>query len=537
MKFNFFRNIILFFCLTVFNLFTADQPSIPKSVQDAGRHFIMTLPKYNEISEYDSWLEQIKPSGVMLTEYHMQDRAKTKQICQALQDSAKRLGIYPLLISVDFEGGIVSRGADVNGFVSVPSPYKLATMGKSECFLGGKLIGHQLRDTGIWMDFAPSLDLFDSENYILATRCLASDPKVVASCGKSMVLGMSSEGVLPTIKHFPGLKSGIADTHTDNVVIKLSAEEFESNVLPFCSLLSQGLDMAIMISHAVYDQFGDEPASLNSNVVSWIKKYNPNVLLITDDASMQSYHRAKSESEKLEGICTAAKKSIQSGFDLIIFSASPDQQINVVRTLNQSGFGEGARIRSKVAAVYEKLQGGLSIRTDNFNENSASAELAKKVVCGVGTEISASNKVLVISVDLNKIRPATSFEVLAQDKQTKRHSLLASMFESEKYAITEFFLNPVSNDSVEELKNLIYNSAFQNSDNVILQTFFYGGGVWNKIQKKWLKLLKPYSKKLTVVSLGHPYESKLVPNAQVMELGSFHSALIKAAFNRLKKKL
>lgn len=499
---------------------------------DVGKHFILTLPKYSQTSEYDTWLEQTKPAGVMLTESHMQDRSKTKELCQSLQDKAKDLGIYPLLISVDFEGGIVSRGADVKGFVSVPSPYKLAQLGKPECFMAGKLIGHQLRDVGINVDFAPSLDLFDPENYILATRCFASDPKTVANCGLSFINGLLSEGILPVIKHFPGLNAGKKDTHTDDVQIKLSDEEFDANVEPFRQVLGQKLDLAIMVSHAKYNQFGAEPASVNTKVVSWIKKENEDALIITDDIAMQSFHRSSNKSETLDYILKALQRSIKNGFDLLIFSASPEDQITMIKKLSESSFDSKHDIRSKIKAIHKRLS--LSVPS-NIDEKRVSQELAKKVVSGNVTEIPTTNKVLVLSVDLNKIRPATSFQVL--DEKTKKKTLLASLFETEQYHVSEVILDPMSADSAQELSDIVYHSKFQNSDNVILQTFFYGGGVWNKNQREWLKLLKLYAKKLTIVSLGHPFEKSIIPDAQIIELGSFHSSLINAAFDQLKKKL
>ncbi|KKQ33079.1 MAG: Glycoside hydrolase family 3 domain protein [candidate division TM6 bacterium GW2011_GWF2_37_49] len=501
----------------------ADQNTVLAS--DVGKHFILTLPKYSQTSEYNSWLEQTKPAGVMLTEPHMQNRSKTKEICKLLQDKAKDLGIYPLLISVDFEGGIVSRGADVNGFVSVPSPYKLAQLGKAECYSAGKLIGHQL--DGINVDFAPSLDLFDPANYILATRCFAADSKSVVDCGLSFINGLLSEGVLPVIKHFPGLKSGKFDTHTDNVQIKLSDEEFEANVEPFRQVLEQKIDVAVMVGHARYDQFGPDQASTNANVVAWIKKHNSDALLITDDCSMQSFHRSPDKSMQLDYICRAAQKSIKNGFDLLIFSASPDDQIKMIKKLSESSFDSKYDIRSKIKAIVQRLS--LNVPSD-IDERRVSQELAKKVVSGNVAEIPITNKVLVLSVDLNKIRPATSFQTLDDKASSKKKTLLMSLFESEKYHVSEIMLDPMSADSIQDLSDIIYHSQFQNSDNVVLQTL-------NKNQQEWLRLLKHYCKKLTIVSLGHPYEKTIIPDAQSIELGSFHSSLINAAFDQLKKKL
>ena len=529
MKFKFKSFCVLFFLSVglAFNIF-------PK---DSGKHFILTLPKYNKISEYCEWLEKTRPAGVMLTEFHMQDRAKTKQFCASLQEKAQALGIGPLIISVDYEGGIVSRGADVNGFISVPSPYKLAKAGRIACCSAGKLIGHQLRDAGITINFAPCLDLFDPENYILATRCFSSDPHDVAIYGSAFVHGLLSEGVLPTIKHFPGLSAGNADTHTNNVTIDIDQYQFDKNILPFRSVLSLGLDIAIMVGHAEYKQFDGAPASSNPKVVSWIRQQNPNALIIADDTAMQSYHRAPSEKEKLDCICDAAIKSINAGVDLLILSASAEDQIKTIQKLDAMMLddmdNDKIDVRAKITELNKKLN---LIVPSEMDEQKTSQELVQKIDLGNASEIPATNKLLILSVDLSKIRPSTSFQALNDAGDTTYQTLLASLFKNNGNVSSEFVLNPMSEDSIDELKNLTYNSSFQNCDNIILQTFFFSGSIFNNNQKEWLKLLRPYAKKLTIISLGHPYERLIIPDSQIIELGSFNSQLIHAAFDQLKKK-
>lgn len=520
---------ILFF---LFNSITAQTQAIE---YDAGKHFILTAPKYTEINDYFDWLEKTKPAGIMLVEFHMQDRQKTKQLCAALQKKARELNIYPLLICVDFEGGIVSRGADVNGFFAVPSPYKLAECGKHECFLGGKLIGQQLNDVEIITNFAPSVDHFDKNNYILATRCFSSDSKIVAQSAKSFIQGLLTAGVLPVIKHFPGLDAGKFDTHTtSDVKINLTPQEFEKNISPFKRVLKQNMPIAVMVGHAQYQQFGEEPASTSAAAISWIKNINQQALIITDDVAMQAYHKAESGMDKMNCICNAAIKSINNGFDLLILSASDKEQIELINKLNQMTISSAADVRSKIKNVCSSLN---KFKTGKLNEEKTATELAKKSLLQSNlAPILPDSKSLLISVDLAKIRPATSFDVIEKNKNS-RCTLLASLFANNQYNFHEFIFNPMKKESLEKVKNLTYTSFFQECDNIILQTFFYGSGVWNQNQEDWLNLLKPYAQKIIILSLGHPLEKSLVPNAQVTELGSFHSPMIKAAFDQLKKKL
>ena len=234
------------------------------SHMNVGQRFIFTLPDI-ATEKMKSWLEKTKPAGVMLMDNHFKNRLQTKELIKFLQKTAKQIGIPELFIAVDWEGGIVSRPKEQVGFVLVPSPRNLCLAGRNYAYLAGKLIGQQMRLVGANMNFAPTFDLFDPQNEVLATRCFSNDPLKTSEFGITFAKGMMSEGILPVAKHFPGLGLGKFDTHQKRVEINLDNASFEKHLLPFKKALQE--IPCVMSSHAQYSFFGHESASLNANVV------------------------------------------------------------------------------------------------------------------------------------------------------------------------------------------------------------------------------------------------------------------------------
>jgi uncharacterized protein YbbC (DUF1343 family)/beta-glucosidase-like glycosyl hydrolase len=484
---------------------------------NSGQFFILTLPNFSEEQEYSAWLEQTKPAGVMLRPIHVSNREKTKKLCTFLQKKAKHLGFYPLLICIDWEGGIVSRPNESGGFNAIPSPHNLANAGKASCFLAARLIAQQMAQVGINVDFAPSLDLFDTKNIVLATRCFAQDPKLVAEFGISFAKGLMSNGIIPVVKHYPGLMLGKSDTHFDKVQIDATQEEFDHNEKPFIAALQEKLP-AIMVSHARYTQFGDIPASRSRKVIKHLKNINPDIIAITDDIAMQAYH---SESD----ISSAALESISNGFDLLIYSAKPEEQIEIISKLNTLIKPE--QTNDSVRKLKQKIL-NFTPSVTNLNEKEVANELAQRALAQDIKSVNLNNKnIVLVTVNLPKIRSAESWFIDSSG------SVFAKLLSNSGFKFKEYTFNAMQKASISELKKHIDSDQFDSADIIFVQTFFYGDGIWNEVQKQWLEELKPYQTKIVILSLGHPYEKFILSQSQVIDLGSFHEPIITAAFNRL----
>ena len=88
-------------------------------------------------------------------------------------------------------------------------------------YLRYRLIAHELRLLGIDVNCAPMVDipsLFSHE--IITNRCYGGNPKTVSEMGRACADGLLSGGVLPVLKHIPGLWSWlVVDGHFERLPI------------------------------------------------------------------------------------------------------------------------------------------------------------------------------------------------------------------------------------------------------------------------------------------------------------------------------
>jgi beta-N-acetylhexosaminidase len=126
------------------------------------------------------------------------------------------------------------------------------------------------------------------------------------------MLGLSSWGVQPCGKHFPGLGGAVLDPHKQTTAIDRSLEEMGSAIDIFRALIDAGLP-AIMTTHAYYPALDPHNmATFSPNIVRYLRQdIGFNGLLLTDDLEMG----AVSE-EADPGL--AAVKAVLAGHDLLL---------------------------------------------------------------------------------------------------------------------------------------------------------------------------------------------------------------------------
>jgi beta-N-acetylhexosaminidase len=208
-------------------------------------------------------LARIEPAGVVLFSSNIKSREQVAGLCRDLQAEAKKLGLPPLLIAVDQEGGTVSRLSAE--FVTVPSPMAQAATGDTKATERCAVIsGRQLRAVGITMNFAPALDINSQpRNPVIRTRSFGDDPKLVSVHGLAALKGYEKAGVIATAKHFPGHGDTSVDSHLGLPVVTHKRKHLERNeLMPFSAAIRAGI-AAIMTAHIIYSVIDDAPATLS----------------------------------------------------------------------------------------------------------------------------------------------------------------------------------------------------------------------------------------------------------------------------------
>lgn len=179
-----------------------------------------------------------------------------------LRHAAAAGGQPPLLIAVDQEGGPVKRIPWIPPTLSAPQMGAIARASVANA--QGASTGAALHSLGIDVDFAPVADVPASTASFMyrAGRTFSFSAPRTAALADAFATGLESKGVVPTMKHFPGI--GFATRNTDVYVdtITASAAALAPGLLPYRTAIGHHLPM-IMLSNATY------PAYDAHNAAGW----------------------------------------------------------------------------------------------------------------------------------------------------------------------------------------------------------------------------------------------------------------------------
>lgn len=232
-----------------------------------------------------------------------------------LADIAASAGPLPLAVSVDEEGGRVSRLAALIG--SQPSPRVLAqTKTPAEVRDIAFQRGQAMRGLGITIDFAPVVDVTtESDDEVIGDRSFGSDPAQVVDFAGAYAQGLRDAGVLPVLKHFPGHGHASGDSHEGGVVTPPLADLEASDLVPYRTLTTQ-VPVAVMVGHMqVPGLTGDDPASLSPAAYGLLRSGNyggpgfGGVVFSDDLSSMGAINQRY-------GVADAVLRALQAGADV-----------------------------------------------------------------------------------------------------------------------------------------------------------------------------------------------------------------------------
>lgn len=239
-----------------------------------------------------------------------------KQVTQ-LSEQLQKLSGIPLFVSIDQEGGKVNRLKPEYGFPATKSHKELGDENDEQgTFEHSRLIAKTLKDAGINLNFAPCLDLgINPLNTVIykKERYFSANPAEVGKHGSAYIRGHVSEGVLATVKHFPGHGSSMADTHLSMADVTDTWQE--SEIEPYHRIISEGTCSVIMVSHVFNRNLDpDWPSTLSEKIITGIlrEKMGFDGVIISDDMQMQAIHANY-------GLETAILQGIKAGIDIFCF--------------------------------------------------------------------------------------------------------------------------------------------------------------------------------------------------------------------------
>jgi len=204
-----------------------------------------------------------------------------------------------------------------------------------------------MKANGITMDLAPVLDLDDrpgpSDTNPDGTRSFSKREAVAEAAGISFAQGLLDAGVVPVVKHFPGLGGATGNTDTMAASTLPWSTLQKDGLLPFAAAIKAGVP-AVMVANARVPGLTNLPASLAPEVITTVLRGQLGFkgLVVTDSLSATAVSAAG------YSVPQAAAASLAAGADLILFTSNSvatttDQ---IVRTI-VAAVGSGKLPRSR----------------------------------------------------------------------------------------------------------------------------------------------------------------------------------------------
>ncbi|UFH57371.1 glycoside hydrolase family 3 N-terminal domain-containing protein [Spirosoma sp. KNUC1025] len=181
----------------------------------------------------------------------------------------------PLLIAMDAEWGIAMR---LDSTVRYPYQMTLGAMQGNDTLLYqmGANLARQARRLGMHVNFAPTVDVNNNPNNpVINFRSFGEDKYAVARKALAYMRGMQNNGLLTSLKHFPGHGDTGTDSHYDLPLIGKSRAQLDSlELYPFRQLINAGAS-GVMVAHLsipALDTTRNRPSTLSPAIVTNLLK-------------------------------------------------------------------------------------------------------------------------------------------------------------------------------------------------------------------------------------------------------------------------
>jgi beta-N-acetylhexosaminidase len=257
----------------------------------------------------------------------------------------EQAGDIPPFLAVDQEGGRVQRLASLIG--SQPSAREMgATMTPAEVEALAAETGQAMAELGLNMDLAPVADVSSQpDDAVIGDRAFSDDPAVVTQYAGAYADGLRSAGIIPVLKHFPGIGSASGNTDFEPATSPPLSQLQAVDMVPYETLL-QDEPVAVMMGSAVIPDLTDgEPAGLSPPAVDLLRTdLGFDGVVMTDSLSGAAVSSRYTLPE-------AAELALIAGVDMVLWDSSGEIEAIVTRLQEAIAAGRLTEDRINVAVA------------------------------------------------------------------------------------------------------------------------------------------------------------------------------------------
>ena len=320
------------------------------------------------------------------------------ELLNRLQQDSK----LPLLIAADFERGVTMRLHGATGFPHAMAFGATGRIDYAEAF--GRITAQEARAIGVHWNFFPDADVNSNPaNPIINTRSFGEDPQQVGDLVVAYIRGARANGMLTTVKHFPGHGDTATDSHLSVAQVTGDRARLNSVELPpFRKAIEAGVD-SVMVAHVTIPALEPDPnrvATTSPAIVTDLlkKQLGFKGIVVTDALDMAGLTRLYSAN-----IGRAAVDAFKAGNDLLLIPADLDASYKAVLEAARSGEIPRAQLDASVLKLL-KAKASLGLEKARLvNLEALSNLVGKPENLALGQQISDDSVTLVR--DTGKLLP------------------------------------------------------------------------------------------------------------------------------------
>ncbi|WP_412857685.1 glycoside hydrolase family 3 protein [Bacillus sp. 179-C3.3 HS] len=499
------------------------------------------LTKMNK--EVSQLVEKYHLGGVILFAENVTETKQTVKLTHEFQKASPNI---PLLISIDQEGGIVTRlqkGTHFPGNMSIGASRSI-----KNAYDTGKIIGKELNALGINTNFSPVLDVnHNPNNPVIGVRSFGSDPALVTRLGLQTMKGLQKEKTISTLKHFPGHGDTAVDSHYGLPLVEHDINRLkEVELYPFQQAINAGADM-VMTAHVQFPAIDDTtyqskkdgekimvPATLSKKVITHLLKKEMGFqgVVVTDALNMKAIADNFGQKE-------AVVMAIKAGVDIALMPApvtslkTEKNLDNVFNALKQAVLNQEIPMSQINQSVENILQLKIKRGIISTKKPATLEEKIKKATQIVGkkshrkAEQKMAREGITLLKNKNKILPfkpkkGNNIVVMAPyEDQTKAMKVtIESLIKQKKIKPVHLQSYAFANKTFsKETAKLIQESDYVITGSYVIQNdpAVNDGVIDDNVQdpKKWatafpravMKEAMSQNKKMVMMSLRNPYDA------------------------------
>jgi len=293
-------------------------------------------------------ITKIHPAGVIMYAWEMNSLDQTKGIDVAAQKDSP----IPLLINSDVEGGPIDNLKNIFKAGRPGAPQITANGDTQYAYAQGKKTAQDLLSIGMNMNLAPVVDVQTLNGPDQNGRDFGTVPQPVITYGGAYLDGLQQNGVVGTMKHFPGLGGASIDAHLGLPVINRTRDQIESvDLAPYRALINSANPPGVIMSTDLLMPAIDPklPAELSPAIITGVLRNELHFdgVVMTDALYMKGITDTYS-------MYQAGVLSIVAGCDLLLGPSSYESSqlmVTAIKDALNNGTLTEARINESVHRV------------------------------------------------------------------------------------------------------------------------------------------------------------------------------------------